>query len=223
MHRRSFASWVVLVPLLLGAGLATAEAPPATAVDLGVTRWPIIRRESGPVNYYEVMRENGTAFVRSHYRPSFSTAVLGTEMRGADKQAAQTVRWRWRAQILPVGGDECAHGREDSAAVVYLTWKRGLKWYTLKYVWSAVGRLGAVCDRKRNLFVGQDTTILQTGGPTGVWQDEAVDLKTEFRRHFENGNPNASVPDFVGIGIMSDGDQTKSESSADFADFVLGR
>ena len=50
-----------------------------------------------------------------------------------------------------------------------------------------------------------------------------VDLKQEFRRHFGDGDPNAEVPDFVGVGIMTDGDQTKSESSADYADFVLKR
>jgi hypothetical protein len=31
------------------------------------------------------------------------------------------------------------------------------------------------------------------------------------------------VPDFMGVGIMSDGDQTRSDSSADYADFVLDR
>jgi hypothetical protein len=227
MDRRPLAlplTFAVAFALVTAVAGATRSAPAPSAVDLGVTRWSIVKSQSGSVNYFEVGTENGGfPFVRAHYRPPVATAVLGVEIKGADRQTAQTVRWRWRAQILPTGGDECAHGREDSAAVVYLTWRSGLKWYALKYVWSAVGHLGAVCDRKRNLFVAQDTIILETGGPTNVWKDEAVDLKSEFRRHFENGNPNASVPDFVGVGIMSDGDQTKSESSADYADFVLGR
>jgi hypothetical protein len=73
------------------------------------------------------------------------------------------------------------------------------------------------------MFVAQDTIVLETGGPLGVWADERIDLRGEFRRHFEGGNPNAAVPDLVGIGIMSDGDQTRSESAADYADFVLER
>jgi hypothetical protein len=208
------------LPVLTASG---APAPPPAPVDLDVVHWSVIRRESGPVNYYQVATEPGATFVRAHYRPPAETTVLGIEVRGHDRSSAQSVRWRWRAQILPVGGDECAGGRQDSAAVVYLTWKRGLKWYTLKYVWSGVGRLGAVCDRKRNLFVAQDTTILETGGPTGVWKEEFIDLKSEFRRHFEGGNQNAGVPDFIGIGIMTDGDQTHSESAADYADFVMVR
>ena len=33
----------------------------------------------------------------------------------------------------------------------------------------------------------------------------------------------ADVPDFVGVGIMSDGDQTQSESSADYGTFAVVR
>src|SRR5262249_48331624 len=110
---------------------------------------------------------------------------------------------------------ECSDGKGDSAAVLYLTWKRALKYYTLKYVWSAVSTKGAVCDTKRNPFVAQDTIILETGGPLGVWKAEQIDLQREFRNHFESGDPNADVPGFFGIGIMTDGDQTQSESAAD--------
>jgi hypothetical protein len=46
-------------------------------------------------------------------------------------------------------------------------------------------------------------------------------LKSEFQHHFANGDPNADVPDLVGIGLMTDGDQTHSDSAADYADFVL--
>jgi hypothetical protein len=105
--------------------------------------------------------------------------------------------------------------------VVYVSWKRGLKWYSLKYTWSANGTKGEVCDQKRNLFVVQDTVILQSGGPLNEWRTEEFDPSAEFRAHFEKGNPNADVPDFVGLGIMSDGDQTLSISSADYTGFTL--
>lgn len=185
--------------------------------------WRIIPRESGPVNYYSVVSEGGTSFVRAKYTPPVKTAVLGWQTPDGEKRSIKKVRWTWRAQTLPNGGDECASGRGDSAAVVYLTWKRGLRHYTLKYVWSAVGTKGKICDTKRNPFVAQDTVILESGGPLGAWRMAEVDLAAAFRQHFEGGDPNASVPDFVGIGLMSDGDQTKSESSADYGTFTLVR
>ncbi len=192
-------------------------------LDLNVTQWRLIERESGPVNYYEVLNEPPTPFMRARYQPPWKTAVMGVPLAEQDRQRARGVEWSWRAITLPRGGNECAKGQGDSAAVVYLAWKRMLRWYSLKYVWSAVGPKGATCDQKRNPFVAQDTVILQSGSPLNTWRTERIDLKAEFRKHFEKGDPNADVPDFMGIGIMTDGDQTKSESTADYANFVLIR
>jgi hypothetical protein len=88
---------------------------------------------------------------------------------------------------------------------------------------SAVGKKGSVCDVKRNPFVAQDTVIVESGGPTGAWRSVEIDLASEFRNHFEGGDPTASLPDFVGLGLMSDGDQTRSESAADYGSFVILR
>jgi len=50
---------------------------------------------------------------------------------------------------------------------------------------------------------------------------ETIDLRGDFRRYFEQGNATADVPDLVGIGVMSDGDQSHSISAADFGGFTL--
>jgi hypothetical protein len=192
-------------------------------VRLDVIRWQVIARRSGPVNYYQAVNDPAMPFVRAQYRPPESTTVLGFQVADADRKTAARLRWQWRALALPRGGDECVHGRRDSAAVVYATWKALIRWYTLKFVWSSVGVRGAVCDRKRNPFLAQETVALESGGPTGVWRQEDVDLKAEFRRHFDDGDPRGDVPDFVGVGIMTDGDDTQTDSAADYADFVLVR
>ena len=134
---------------LLDSGAGRAQAAQDGALNLDVTRWQLVKRESGPVNYYHVVNDPTLPFVHAQYTPPEATAVLGIQVSDNDRQRAHAVTWQWRAVTLPQGGDECASGKGDSAAVVYLTWKRGLKWYTLKYVWSSVGQRGAVCDRKR--------------------------------------------------------------------------
>lgn len=203
---------------VLAASVA-ASAAPSLRIEAG--DWHVVERDSGPVNYYRVTTEEGVTFVRSRYLPPMKTTVLGWQIPEAQRKRARGLRWTWRAQALPHGGDECARGKGDSAAVVYVTWKRGLRYYTLKYVWSAVGTKARVCDKKRNPFVAQDTVILESGAPLNVWRTEELDLPAEFRKHFEDGDANANVPDFMGIGIMSDGDQTQSESSADFGTFMI--
>lgn len=198
-----------------------SSAEPDVTVD--ARAWRIMARDSGPVNYYAVTTDAAGTFVRARYVPPMKTAVLGWQTPEADRRRARKLRWSWRALTLPVGGDECVPGKGDSAAVVYVTWKRFLKYYALKYVWSAVGTKGKTCDRKRNPFVSQDTIILESGGPLNAWQTEEIDLASEFRKHFENGDASAEVPDFVGVGLMSDGDQTQTESSADYGSFTVVR
>lgn len=195
----------------------------AADITIAANDWRFVSSQSGPTNYYQVVTEEGRTFLRSNYAPPMKTAVMGWQTPEADRSRVKKVRWTWRARTLPTGGDECTSGKGDSAAVVYVTWRRGLRYYSLKYVWSAVSKKGMVCDSKRNPFVAQDTVILESGGPVGVWKTAEVDLGKAFRDHFEGGNANADVPAFVGIGLMSDGDQTQSPSSADFGTFTVVR
>jgi len=206
-----------------GFGVAFSSAATAGPHRFAVQAFRVVERESGPVNYYRVINDSDPPFIRAEYRPPYATTVLGVEVPDGERSAARTLSWRWRAVKLPAGGNECQAGKGDSAAVVYVSWRRTLKWYALKYVWSAVGPKGATCDRKSNPFVAQDTVVLESGAPLNEWKSERIDLRAEYRKHFEDGDASASVPDFLGIGIMSDGDQTHSESSADYADFVLTR
>jgi hypothetical protein len=208
--------------LVAAMSIARADGSPI-AENLNVVRWQVLKRQSGPVDYYQAIGDPVLPFVRAQYHPPESTTVLGVEIPEGDRKSAQRLRWQWRAMTFPAGGDECALGKRDSAADVYATWKSGLKWYTLKYVWSSVGARGAVCDLRRNPFLAQNTVILESGGPTGIWRREDIDLRGDFRRYFADGDARAEVPDFVGVGIMTDGDDTKSESAADYADFVLVR
>lgn len=219
MRLLSVSSAVAGSAVVLASAPAVAEAR-EVAVDPG--QWRVVERESGPDDYYSVVREPGLAYVRARYRPPMKTAVIGWQLPDAARSSARTLRWRWRAEAFPRGGNECGDkSKADSAAVVYVTWRRALKWYTLKYVWSSVGPLGWTCDRKRSPFTAQDTVILESGGALDQWKDEEIDLRAEFRRHFEGGSADAEVPDLGGIGLMSDGDQTGSDSAADYAGFTV--
>jgi hypothetical protein len=201
---------------------AAAPAPAQGGVVLApVEKWRLIESESGPVNYYRLLRDTQRTFIRGAYQPPNKKAVFGFEMPDASRDRVKRLDWSWRAIKLPHQADECTPKKGDSPAVLYVTWKRMLRWYALKYVWSATRPPGTVCDRRRNPFVAQDTVVLRSGGPLGVWQRESIDLAHEFRKYFEDGDPDADIPSLVGIAIMTDGDQTKTESTGDYADFVF--
>jgi hypothetical protein len=219
----------VRLVLRLAAGLAlttpgVAFAEPAEdkrPVRLDVHDFRIVERESGKTNYFSIVDDPKQPFIQARYLPSYETAVFGIRVPESVRGSAHYLQWTWRATTLPKDGSECIPGRGDSAASVYVTWKRGLRWYSLKYVWSTVDAVGSVCRRTRNPFVAQDTVVLESGGPLDTWVTETIDLRSEFRRHLKDGDLSADVPDFVGVGVMADGDQSHSASGADFADFVV--
>ena len=210
---------LLVLAVTLAPALARAEG---RELVFDMHKFQTVERDSGPVNYYTVVEDpDAGAYIHSEYKPPLETMSRGYAVPDGLRKAFHKLSWTWRAIALPTGGNECAKDKGDSAAVIYVTWKRGLKWYVLKYVWSAVGPKGVTCDKKGFLMNAQETVIQESGGPLNTWVTETLDLDAEYRKHFENGNPNADVPDFMGVGIMSDGDQTHSRSSADFANFVL--
>ena len=219
----------VLVGPMLASRSARAEQETYPAVEVNrkdlinidVRTFGIVASESGPVNYYRFVESPSGTFVRAEYVPPSATSVLGYEIPDEYKRKVASIRWRWRALVLPRGGNECAPKVADSAAVLYVTWRRGLRWYTLKYVWSADAPKGVTCDSRRNLFSAQDTIVVESGAPLGEWKSVEIDPDKEFRAHFAHGDPAADVPKLLGIGIMTDGDQTNSPSSADYGGFSL--
>jgi Protein of unknown function (DUF3047) len=206
----------------VGAGVARASPPSdLRAYPLDVHKFTVLERDSGPVSYYSIIEDPADPFIRGVYRPPLETVTLFADVGDAMRNGVERIRFRWRPWVHPVEGDECVEGRGDAAANVYIVWKRGWRWYSLKLIWSSVGRHGATCRSTRNALVASDSVIIRTGLATGEWHEEEIDPSALFRAHFEGGNPNAEVPELQGIGILTDGDQTHTAAAADFGGFVL--
>jgi DUF3047 family protein len=198
-----------------------ATVPGTRAYPLDVHRFAVLERDSGPVSYYSLVEDPAAPFIRGVYQPPLQTVTLFADVGDNLRTGVERIRFRWRPWVLPVDGDECIQGRGDAAANVYVVWKRGLRWYSVKLVWSTVGKAGVTCRGPRNAFVATDSVILHSGPPTGEWREEEIDPAALYREHFEGGNPNAEVPELQGVGILTDGDQTRTSSAADYAGFVL--
>ena len=219
---------IAAAALLASSPLHAAIVPQLRAIPFDVHEFKVLGETYDPENphataptYYRTIDDGRLSFIRGVYQPPDSTVTLFHEIPGELRHGVRLVHWRWRAQVLPRKGNECASGFGDSAAAVYVTWKRGMRWYTLKFIWSTEAPLGATCNRLRNPFVASDSIVLRTGTAGDAWVDETVDPEALFREHFEGGNPKAEIPELQGIGLMSDGDQTNSVSAADYTGFVL--
>ena len=188
----------------------------ALAYPLDARAFQVLQRDSGPENYYRVVDSSGQVFIRSVYQPPLQSVTLFMPLDDRFRRGMKRLHWRWRALELPRGGNECAENRGDSAAAVYVTWKRGLKWYSLKLVWSADAPRGATCNVIRNPFVTSDSVVLESGRSGSRWVEEDIDIDALFRAHFGD-----DVPELQGIGLLTDGDETHSLSAADYAAFTL--
>ena len=216
--------------LLLAAASQPAGAGQLHAVPLDVHGFRVLGERYDPENprppdptYYRTVDGPQESFIRGVYLPPRPMVTLFREVPDELRHGVRRMQWRWRAHVLPRRGNECASGRGDSAAAVYVTWKRGLRWYSLKFIWSSEAPLGATCNRMRNPLVASDSIVLRTGAASSAWVEETIDPEELFRQHFANGDPAAELPELQGIGVMSDGDQTGSISAADYASFILYR
>jgi hypothetical protein len=211
---------IASLALVLVATAALAQpAPRSIALDVHAF-WRVEGPDRVPP-YYEVVDEQDGLWLRGTYSPGTESVTMGLEIPRDVGRRAHLLRWTWRARAFPEGGDECREKRGDSAASVSVAFKRGARWYILKYVWSSASPLGAVCDRRRGPLLARDTIVLERGGEPGSTRREVVDVRQAFIDHFANGDPGAEVPDLVGIGVMTDGDQTHSASGADWGGFEL--
>ena len=196
--------------------LTTVLLAAALAVPLDVRAFQVLERDSGPENYYRVIDPGAALFIRGVYSPPLHTVTLFAPLPDRFRNGVRRIRWRWRAIELPQGGNECAADHGDSAAAVYVTWKRGLRWYSLKFVWSTAAPVGATCNSIRNPLVASDSIVLRSGGGGSRWVEEEIDPDALFRQHF-----GGDVPELQGLGILTDGDQTRSISAADYSGFEI--
>jgi len=204
---------------LLVALLAALAGAPEHEVQIPVKSFSVVEQDSGPISYYKVITEDGTQMIRSVYRPGLETVVLGAVVPEEARKRVAQVSWRWRVHSLPRDSNDCGPGYADSGAAVFLTFKAGLKYMILKYVWATTGTVGSFCQSKRGWFLDRNTILLEVGGPLDEWKTEQVDARAEFAKAF--GVKLEDVPDLVGIGLMTDGDQSGSVVQSDYADFLV--
>ncbi len=163
-----------------------------------------------------LVTENGNTFLRSQY-------IVGTEAKylrkviAWDAEVFPWLRWRWRVQKFPPRAKILDSSLSDAPAQVYVLWRHFPIYYVIKYFWSTSEAVGLQLHQS-SLFFGQlFGEILRCGGPTGEWHTETRNILEDFRREFHTSPPG----DVRGIAVLSDGDETKSESEADYDDFEI--
>ncbi len=141
------------------------------------------------------------------------------------------LEWRWRVTTLPTGANEKNNKTLDSAASVYVIFKKKdiffLPWdwqpiEVLHYVWSSTLKTKTIVQKKFDkfgieLYKGK-FVVLQSGkDKTGKWVSEKRNVLKDYKKYF--GKAPSSNP--VIIGFHTHSDKTKTLSIADYDDLII--
>jgi hypothetical protein len=127
--------------------------------------------------------------------------------------------FRLRIRAVPEGSDEREEQRADSAAGLYLSYRRklGLVPETVKFVWSGSLSVGSAFRRPG---IGMPwTVVVGSGAADETWRTFVFRTEDVYRRTF--GKDPGRRP--LGIGLLSDANSTGSFASADYDDIVVYR
>lgn len=206
---RSGSAPTVRIPLADGlpGRLARGELPLA---------WDL-KRFAGRAQF-ELVREEGRAVFR--LASEASSFALHRDV-AVDLEQFPILTWWWKVTRLPARGDLRARETDDQAAQVYLVFPRSPSPRTssdvLGYVWDshAPAGLRATNPRWSNVRV----IVLESGERrAGAWVREERDVRRDYIDLFGKTPPTLGK-----VALMTDSDQTRSQSEAFFDELRFRR
>jgi hypothetical protein len=201
--------------------VVTAASDAGPTLSLGPDdQWSVVEG-SEHMNYYHLKDEDGRRVFHASYFAHVPTVTLGRKLPEPD-QHDHHLSWDWRVHKFPEGSDERNDDTQDSALAVYATFGTALHRTSIKYIWSATLPKGTVIGPSSHIFYDIVTVVLEGPGGTDQWKHENIDVAQDWARFFaDKGQTAADVPPFIGVGLLTDGDQTNSRPSADYASFQV--
>ena len=167
-------------------------------------------------NLYSVQEEEGNRYLKAS--DDGTSIIIRKEMDDWNPREFPILSWRWRARGLPENGDERIGEKNDSAVAVYVVLDQNFFRIpkTLKYVWSTTLPIGT--EHRREGIGRPNVIVLETGpGKLGEWVTESVNVYEDFIRNFGKKPPKSAI----GIGVLTDGNATRTDSQGDYDDFVI--
>jgi hypothetical protein len=222
--------------LCLLSGLAQADSPPLFSAISSLTdgweplEFPNIKRHSE----YQLVVDDGTQVVRAQTGNSASGLLARVHLKPG---AHLTLRWRWKISGVYNNGDARQKSGDDYPARIYVAFafqpdkasfferaKRAtvstlfgedLPGNALNYIWANRLPVDTVIA---NPFTDQTQMIAVNSGSAkaGQWVTVERDLVADYKRAF-----GTAPPAIVGIGIMSDSDNTGESATAWYGDIHL--
>jgi hypothetical protein len=237
----------LICALLAGCASTPPREAPATSISpfsanrdaagfpAGWQPW-IINRAKPPTEY-RLVRDAASGQVVLHAHADAAASGL-RQLLDVDPRQQPVVEWRWRVLDLIVGADNQDRYAEDSPVrlmlffdgdhkslplkeqllmeTAHLLSGQQLPYATLMYIWENRFPVGTVLP---NSFTAQVKLIVAGSGPDerlGQWKQFERNYAEDYRRAF-----GAEPGRLVGVGIMTDTDNTGESIEAYYGDIRL--
>lgn len=134
------------------------------------------------------------------------------------------LNWKWRAKSLPASGDESEKEYCDAAASIAVVLKLS-KWRprSIKYTWSTTLVSGMETHSPYAFWPSRtDIIVLKSGiNRLGEWQVEKRNILNDYLSLYGEESVESLV--IEAIVIMTDSDNTKSLSAADYDNIFFSK
>lgn len=233
-----------LVALVSGCAAVAPSAPPAVITPFSANPadagWPrgwdefVISRAKAPTGYRLVADSQNGVVVKASARRSASGLMQAVDI---DPRQQPIVAWRWRLTALIDGADNTDRHAEDAPARLLLFFDgdrkrlpqrdqaaleladmlggRRMPYATLMYIWENRQPVGTVIV---NAHSGRVRMVVAASGGDGIgrWRRIERNYVADFERAFGEAPGR-----LVGVGIMTDTDNTGGEVEAFYGDIEL--
>ncbi|MFQ6115361.1 MAG: DUF3047 domain-containing protein, partial [bacterium] len=197
---------------LAGRGYVVLEDFEADRVGKLPKDWSWRKRDKNKRKPYIVKEENGNKYLAAD--DNGESVILGKDIKWNLKKYPY-ISFKWRARNLPKMGDERFGRTVDSAAGIYIVYKKklGLIPESVKYVWSTTLPVGSTMRRSG---MGKPWMIVAESGEEhlGEWRTFVFNVYDAYKKTFRGKPPDTAIA----IGILSDGNSTHSKAYADYDD-----
>lgn len=212
MKRKVFPVFLLFAVLMIALPSAADEIAVARFATEGLRGWQ-------PKSYkgttdYSLMQDDGHTVLRAN---AHGTASGYTKKLPFNPAVYRYLRWSWKVASTVPNGNETTKQGNDFSARVYVIFPGRFFWQmrALTYIWANKLPKG---DFVPNPYSSRAMLIAVESGPAkvGQWLPEERDILADYRCVFGKEPPEAG-----GIAIMTDADNTKSETTGWYGDITL--